>query len=40
MVGNDPFCRGYILWPENSHSDIFLLNFFTANSWKPGKTTD
>lgn len=40
MVGDDPFCRGYILWPENSHSDIFLLNFFTANSWKPGKTTD
>ena len=40
QVGNDPFCRGYILWPENSHSDIFLLNYFTANSWKPGKTTD
>ena len=39
-VVNDPFCRGYILWPENSHSDIFLLNYFTANSWKPGKTTD
>ncbi len=39
-VVNDPFCRGYILWPENSHSDIFMLNFFTANSWKPGKTTD
>ena len=40
QVGDDPFCRGYILWPENSHSDIFLLNYFTANSWKPGKTTD
>ena len=40
QVGNDPFCRGYILWPENSHSDIFLLNYFTANSWKPGETTD
>ncbi len=39
-VGDDPFCRGYILWPENSHSDIFMLNFFTSNSWKPGKTTD
>ena len=40
QVGDDPFCRGYTLWPENSHSDIFMLNFFTANSWKPGKTTD
>lgn len=38
---NDPFCRGYILWPENSHSDIFMLHYFTSNAWRPGvKSTD
>ncbi len=39
VVQNDPFCRGYILWPENSHADIFLLHYFTENAWNPGRKT-
>ena len=33
----DPFCKGYILWPESSHTDTFLLRYFTANAWRPGQ---
>lgn len=38
LVANDPFCKGYIFWPESSHTDTFLLRYFTANSWKPGQS--
>ncbi|MBQ4199910.1 MAG: hypothetical protein II649_08500, partial [Kiritimatiellae bacterium] len=33
IVQNDPFCKGYILWPESSHTDTLALRFFTANAW-------
>ncbi len=33
IVQNDPFCKGYILWPESSHTDALGLRFFTANAW-------
>ena len=33
LVQNDPFCKGYIFWPESSHTDTLLLRFFTANAW-------
>ena len=33
LVQNDSFCKGYILWPESSHTDTLLLRFFTANAW-------
>ena len=33
LVQDDPFCKGYILWPESSHTDTLLLRFFTANAW-------
>jgi hypothetical protein len=33
IVQNDPFCKGYIFWPESSHTDTLLLRFFTANAW-------
>ena len=33
LVQSDPFCKGYILWPESSHTDTLLLRFFTANAW-------
>ncbi len=36
----DPFCKGYILWPESSHTDTFLLRYFTANAWRPGQSHD
>ena len=34
LVQNDPFCVGYILWPESSHTDTLCLRYFTANAWK------
>ena len=39
-VRDDPFCRGYLLWPESSHTDVFLLRYFTANAWRPGQRAD
>ena len=38
VAAADPFCRGYILWPESSHTDTFLLSYFTANAWRPGRS--
>ncbi len=40
FVANDPMCRGYIFWPESSHTDTLLLRYFTANAWKPGQGID
>ena len=37
---DDPFCRGLILWPEASHIDPFLLEWFTANAWRPFQDRD
>ena len=33
VAQDDPCCRGYILWPESSHTDTLGLRFFTANAW-------
>ena len=33
IVRNDPCCKGFILWPEASHTDTLFLDFFTANAW-------
>ena len=33
VAQDDPFCKGYILWPESSHTDTLGLRFFTANAW-------
>ncbi|MDO5554916.1 MAG: alpha-N-acetylglucosaminidase TIM-barrel domain-containing protein [Planctomycetia bacterium] len=38
-VFNDPYCKGLVLWPESSHTDIFMLNYFTGNAWKPNEAT-
>lgn len=38
VAAADPFCKGYILWPESSHTDTFLLSYFTANAWRPGRS--
>ena len=40
IVAEDPFCKGYILWPESSHTDTFLLHYFTTNAWRPGQPHD
>lgn len=33
-MANDPFCKGYLIWPECSHSDIFAWRYFTDNCWR------
>ena len=33
IVQNDAKCAGYIFWPEASHTDTLLLEYFTANAW-------
>jgi len=38
-IVKDPFCKGYIFWPESSHTDTLLLDYFTANSWRAGERT-
>lgn len=35
----DPFCKGYIFWPESSHTDTLLLHYFTRNAWRAGERT-
>jgi len=37
MIKDDPMCKGYLLWPESSHTDQLCINYFTANSWKADK---
>jgi len=33
LAQNDPFCKGYVFWPESSHTDTLFLRFFTENAW-------
>ncbi len=33
-IANDPMCKGYVIWPETSHSDIFAWRYFTDNCWR------
>ncbi|MCP4645466.1 MAG: hypothetical protein GY851_33795 [bacterium] len=35
----DPMCKGFVYWPETSHSDILMLEFFTKNAWQPDTLT-
>lgn len=35
IAKNDPMCCGFVIWPELSHSDTFMLEFFAENSWQP-----
>lgn len=32
---DDPMCKGFVLWPENSHTDQLVLQFLTHNAWSP-----
>ncbi len=34
FIAGDPMCKGYILWPESSHTDPMCLRYFTANAWR------
>ena len=33
LAQNDPFCKGFIFWPESSHTDTLFLRYFTENAW-------
>ena len=40
-VARDPMCKGCILWPEASHTDILELRHFTENAWRfSGRSID
>ena len=34
IIASDPFCKGYIFWPESSHTDSLLMEYFAKNSWR------
>ena len=36
VVQDDPMCAGYLFWPEASHTDTLLLEYFTENAWSKG----
>lgn len=33
LAKGDPMCRGLILWPELSHGDPFVIEYFAQNAW-------
>ncbi|WP_102407175.1 alpha-N-acetylglucosaminidase TIM-barrel domain-containing protein [Parabacteroides bouchesdurhonensis] len=35
VAAADPMCKGFVFWPETSHSDPLMLDFFTHNAWNP-----
>ncbi len=35
----DPFCKGVVFWPELSHGDPFMTEFFAANAWAVSEKT-
>ncbi len=39
IAAADPMCKGFVYWPENSHSDPLMLEFFTKNAWRPDTLT-
>ncbi|MBE7036538.1 MAG: hypothetical protein E7403_04520 [Ruminococcaceae bacterium] len=40
-AASDSFCKGLAFWPENSHSDTLMLEYFRENAWKPqGRSVD
>lgn len=39
IIRDDPFCVGYSLWPETSHSDAFAWRYFSANCWNLSERT-
>ncbi|MBE6712139.1 MAG: hypothetical protein E7580_01320 [Ruminococcaceae bacterium] len=35
VADEDSFCKGMAYWPELSHSDTLMLEYFTDNAWRP-----
>ena len=38
LIQNDPMCKGYVICPESSHTDILALRYVVGNSWKAHET--
>ncbi len=38
-AASDEKCLGFLLWPELSHSDTFVLEFLAEKSWSPERLT-
>lgn len=39
IAKEDVMCKGYVLWPELSHSDTLMLEFYKENLWDDKLTT-
>ena len=37
---DDPFCQGYIWWPETEHVDALWYEYFSKNLWNPQYRVD
>lgn len=37
LAAADPCCKGVCFWPETSHTDTLMLEFFAANAWRPDR---
>ena len=37
VAAADPYCKGFVLWPELSHSDPLVLEYLAHNAWSPLK---
>lgn len=33
-IKHDPMCKGMVFWPELSHGDPFMTEFFASNAWE------
>ena len=33
----DPMCKGVVFWPENSHQDTLMLDYFSTIGWDPSQ---
>ena len=34
VAKSDPMCKGAVLWPELSHGDSFVIEYFAQNAWE------
>ena len=38
-IKDDPACKGVVFWPELSHGDPFMTEFFASNAWQVCEST-
>ena len=37
LAAEDPMCKGLVYWPECSHTDTLMLDFWPSLAWDPGE---